>query len=266
MPGHDLSFKEEQELHLIRSNLEYDDKDRCWITSYPWIADPSELPDNYPAAKATLKRIEKSLSRDPVWAENTVDWLTRGCLPSEIGPESDWFNGPQMLHQPFDSWNIKFGKTNDKSVPGEKKLVGTHLSDSCEQESTLINNKNVGTFSKAVRVVAPLMGIAKHKSLKGGCFSHITPDSLRRAEEFLLKDSQKHVDLSSADYRRLNPVKNVKELWVVGANRLANFNPLNGIKAELPTFIPRGHPLAQLAMEEAHRRGHRGRDATLALF
>ncbi|CAB4027430.1 Hypothetical predicted protein [Paramuricea clavata] len=33
--GHTYSFKEEQELKLIQENLEYDEVNQCWITSYP---------------------------------------------------------------------------------------------------------------------------------------------------------------------------------------------------------------------------------------
>ena len=46
------------------------------------------------------------------------------------------------------------------------------------------------------------------------------------------------------------------------------FNPLNkgGVRADLPVFIPKGHPLAKLAMRDAHCRGNRGRDATVSLF
>jgi hypothetical protein len=35
--GHTYSFKEEQELKIILENLEYDEANRCWITSYPWV-------------------------------------------------------------------------------------------------------------------------------------------------------------------------------------------------------------------------------------
>ena len=46
IPGHTLSFKEEQELGDIKDNLHYDAEKNCWVTSYPWIIDPYKLPDN----------------------------------------------------------------------------------------------------------------------------------------------------------------------------------------------------------------------------
>lgn len=52
----------------------------------------------------------------------------------------------------------------------------------------------------------------------------------------------------------------------MGATRLARCNPMGAIHSDLPVFLPRSHPLTAFAMEDAHRRGHRGRDATLAAF
>ena len=64
MVGHTYSFREEQELNMIRENLEYDEKNHYWKTSYPWIVDPSSLPNNYSTALATLRNTERILSKD----------------------------------------------------------------------------------------------------------------------------------------------------------------------------------------------------------
>lgn len=66
--GHTYSFKEEQELKIIRENLVYDESNQCWITSYPWVVDPKSLPDNYNAAIRTLEKTERTLLKDEVWA------------------------------------------------------------------------------------------------------------------------------------------------------------------------------------------------------
>ena len=70
IPGHSLSFKEEQELHMIRSNLNYDASQKIWTTSYPWLMDPNHLPNNYSSALATLKSTERSLEKDVQWADS----------------------------------------------------------------------------------------------------------------------------------------------------------------------------------------------------
>ena len=84
LPGHDLSFKEEQERHMIRSGLKYDEQNKFWITSYPWLKDPGTLPDNYSAALKTLHSTEKSLRKDPQWANTyaaqIADMKERGVV------------------------------------------------------------------------------------------------------------------------------------------------------------------------------------------
>lgn len=62
--GHTYSFIEGQELKVIRENLEYDESNQCWRTSYPWVVDPKSLPDNYAAALRTLEKTERALLKD----------------------------------------------------------------------------------------------------------------------------------------------------------------------------------------------------------
>lgn len=76
LPGHDLSFKEEQERHMIRSGLKYDEQNKFWITSYPWLKNPETLPDNYNAALKTLQSTENSLRKDPQWAKTYTEQIT----------------------------------------------------------------------------------------------------------------------------------------------------------------------------------------------
>ena len=96
--GHTYSFKEEQELKLINSKLHYDEKQAVWVTGYPWICDPYLLPNNYPAAMATLKSTEKKLSTDSDWAskysEQIKDHEDRGVARKLSREELDLWSGP----------------------------------------------------------------------------------------------------------------------------------------------------------------------------
>ena len=56
-------------LKLIHENLEHDVANQCWVTSYPWLLDPSTLPNNYHASLATLRKTEQTLSKDKQWGE-----------------------------------------------------------------------------------------------------------------------------------------------------------------------------------------------------
>ena len=39
--------------------------------------------------------------------KNTADWITRGKEVLELGPESEWWQGPSFLQQPEGLWGIK---------------------------------------------------------------------------------------------------------------------------------------------------------------
>ena len=73
--GHTYSFREEQELKMIRSNLRYDTDNQRWVTSYPWTTDPNFLPDNYPASFATLRNIERRLLKEPEWSRKYTEQI-----------------------------------------------------------------------------------------------------------------------------------------------------------------------------------------------
>ena len=198
--------------------------------------------------------------------DNTADWLTRGRSPKELDADSDWFCGPAMLRKPFQQWNIRFGKTSDEPTPGEKKIATTHVADAVLPKESLLDHDNFSSAKKAVRVIGRVIGIARSKSFKGGHIDNLSAAVLKEAEEYLVKEAQSTVDMRSPDYRRLNPACNAEGVWVVGASRLSKFNPMGAIHSELPRFLPRSHPLTKLAMTDAHKAGHRGRDATLARF
>ncbi|CAB3998608.1 Hypothetical predicted protein [Paramuricea clavata] len=88
--GHTYSFKEEQELKLIQENLEYDEVNQCWITSYPRLVDPQSLPDNYHTALATLERTERTLKKDDQWAKtykSQMDDMVDRCVARKLAYE-----------------------------------------------------------------------------------------------------------------------------------------------------------------------------------
>ena len=63
--GKDMSLKDEREYKLIEDYLVYLPEKKKWIAGYPWIRDPTELPDNRPAALAKLKTMERRLLSNP---------------------------------------------------------------------------------------------------------------------------------------------------------------------------------------------------------
>ena len=98
MPGHTFSFQEEAELKLIREGLEYDSKNECWISKYPWKFDPSTLPDNYSATLCTLRSLEKKLQKDEVKANiyqgQILDMIERKVARKLSDEEIAEYKGP----------------------------------------------------------------------------------------------------------------------------------------------------------------------------
>ena len=98
IPGHSYSFREEQELRLIKDGLRYIPERRLWVTSYPWIVDPSKLPNNYTQALAVLRSTERVLSCDEKWKETYAAQIyehqARGVCRKLSSEEIDSWTGP----------------------------------------------------------------------------------------------------------------------------------------------------------------------------
>ena len=75
------TLKEEKELNLIENNLEYNSQENLWITTYPWIKDPHNLPDNKRAAYGRLMSTEQRLHKNPdhakVYQQQIQDMIDR---------------------------------------------------------------------------------------------------------------------------------------------------------------------------------------------
>ena len=82
---------------MIGANLNYDSENKRWVAGYPWLKDPSELPNNYDSALATLKSTEKRL-RDLDWSkkynEQIEDMVVRDVAAKLSQEEMDHWNGP----------------------------------------------------------------------------------------------------------------------------------------------------------------------------
>lgn len=93
--GHDFSFKEEQELLMIRQGIHFDLKQGRFVANYPWILPPSCLPDNSWQCQKILQSTEQKLLKNPQWGEKyqeqMLDLLKRNAS-RKLSPEeiSSW--------------------------------------------------------------------------------------------------------------------------------------------------------------------------------
>ena len=202
---------------------------------------------------------------------NTADWLTRGRSPQDLDEESEWWNGPAILYKPVEEWGLKFGSQKEECLPGEKKLRSATTTTA---SPSLLDYERFSDINKAIWVVARILGILQNKSFRGGRTLSVTPELLRAAETFIVKDAQESMtdELCKTDrkgrkggrYARLNPVLSQNGLWLVG-KRLRQHNPMT-LDSTLQKLLPYSSRVTRLMMRRAHRQGHRGRDSTLAKF
>ena len=143
---------------------------------------------------------------------NTADWLTRGRNPHELGEDSDWWNGPPILYQPIESWGLKFGIQKSEILPGEKKLRYTMAVNS---KLPFIDYAKFSNIDKITWVIARILSVAKHKSLRGGNTLNITPQLLEEAEDFIVKDVQKTLEeeMAKTDHKGRKGGRYASEPW-----------------------------------------------------
>ena len=124
--GHTYSFREEQELNMIRDGLKYDAEQQCWYSSYPWLCDPAELQDNYGSALATLKSTERTLLKDPNWAKKYAcqieDMVSRGVARKLTPDERKTWNGPTYYISHLAVLNPKSNSTPVRIVFNSSQL------------------------------------------------------------------------------------------------------------------------------------------------
>ena len=94
----DFTIKEEKELKLIETKLEYNKDEKTWITEYPWIKDPSQLPNNKKAAMGMLISTEKRLAKNEkhaeVYQKQIEDMIEREVARKLSHTELENYKGP----------------------------------------------------------------------------------------------------------------------------------------------------------------------------
>ena len=92
------TLKEERELKLIERNLSFDDQNNVWTANYPWIKDPSNLPDNKSIAIKMLESTEKRLLKNPdhakIYQEQIQDMISRNVARKLTAEEINSYDGP----------------------------------------------------------------------------------------------------------------------------------------------------------------------------
>ena len=90
------TLQQERELALIDNGLTH--ADGRWTSRYPWIKDPTELPDNYPAASSMLNSLERRLMKNAThmqtYKDQIQDMIDRNVAEKIDASEMSTYPGP----------------------------------------------------------------------------------------------------------------------------------------------------------------------------
>ena len=140
--GKQYTIKQERELALIESGLTHDG--HRWLSRYPWLKDPEELPNNYGAALSMLKSLEHRLNKSKrhlVYQEQIRDMLNRGVAERVTEEELAAYRGPVYYLSHHDVL-----KPDSESTPvrivfnSSLKFRGHVLNDYWAKGPDLLNN------------------------------------------------------------------------------------------------------------------------------
>lgn len=104
-----MTLAEERELEVVNSGLTYagadDHSDSShWHASFPWLEDPSTLPNNKRAVEATFFRMKRQLAKEPLWKEaysaQVHEMVDRQAAKKLTEEDLNTWKGPCLVHKP----------------------------------------------------------------------------------------------------------------------------------------------------------------------
>ena len=139
------SIKEGRELSMIENGLSYDPDKKVWTASYPWIKDPLLLSNNFFAAFARLRSLERRLLKTGVdcaqsYDDQITDMIKRGVARKlsldEIAPST-----PKTIHYITHHEVLKTSKSTPKRIVfnSSLKYMGHSLNDFWAKGPCMIN-------------------------------------------------------------------------------------------------------------------------------
>ena len=141
-----LTIKEEREMKLIEDESTYDEENHCWISKYPWISDPTKLPNNSPMAFARLKTTEHRLrkmgsAQCAEYQEQIADMLDRGVAEELSKEEVLNYKGPTFYLPHHEVYKTDYTSTPVRIVfNAAASYQGVSLNDLLAKGPDVINN------------------------------------------------------------------------------------------------------------------------------
>ena len=147
--GKDMTIVEEKEYEMIKSGLSFNQAKGKWLASYPWIVEPSCLPDSSRFAYATLISLEKRLAKNPLYAETyrnqLKDMLERGVARQVSDKELQDYTGAKFYISHHDVMSPRSVSTPMRVVFNSSAKIkgGVSLND-CLAKGPCLLNKLLG--------------------------------------------------------------------------------------------------------------------------
>lgn len=244
-----------------------------------WLRAP---PHNWKTFVANRVSEIQSITHAAKWfhisgLDNPADLVSRGLHPEEILGNRKWFEGPDWLAKPSDSWPINQPAPD---LPSDLDLE-VHVSNLSVQATTIIEPNHLFTrfsdYIKLINVISYCM-----RFIHGICTKTqkvisiaVTPEEQSNALRILARLAQKEVFseeikqlkknstvLKHSKLKLLNPFLDKDNILRVGG-RLKLSQESYSVKH--PIILPGFHPFTKLIIKDRHRKlMHGGISSTLA--
>ena len=181
-----------------------------------------------------------------------------------------WQYGVDFLRLPESEWpqdsSVAEVETEHRKVHIVGEQINTHSPIDCDKFST---------WRRLIRVTAYTLRFIRRVRARGHKESAeegiplksedgpLSPEELKDAETFWLKESQKTLKdrLSKGEFRNLSPYVDQEGVWRVGGRA---DKALVSYETRHPVLLPGDHQISRLIVQHAHQFGHPGVATTVA--
>ena len=196
--------------------------------------------------------------------DNVADDLSRGISVQELSGR--WMNGPEFLQLPEEFWQVKSTAMPLKEDE-ERRQVKISCSVNFVRVESLIDYERFSSWKKLIRVIAWIKRLAKNIRLRehrSNCErKQLTPEELKDAEMFLIKDAQKLLQdrAKKGEFKSLSPFTDENGIIRVGGRV---DKAIVSYDMKHPVLLPNEHRISLLITRQVHQSGHSGVATTTA--
>jgi hypothetical protein len=156
-------------------------------------------------------------------AKNIADIISRGAVPSTMGPESEWQKGPSFLEKNADDWPVKqtySGSELPDQVASQSPTPNVMLTQVTDEAriTEVIDIQRYSSYYKLLRVTARVASAFKTSASLRNVLKVPNRDEVKEAELMWIREEQLSLqnDIKPQTMKRLG-VTQVDGVYVVGS-------------------------------------------------